>query len=180
MKLFSMLPALAGFLVLTACDTPSPALLSVDGVTTEKDTAADAALPGAWETPGDKDSLCIVRPAEQAGYTITFFSGSSSLGFQAQLFREGDAEFLDVTPADDNDFRLPGHAIARIWTAGTMLRWAFLDSDWLKQQAGQIATHVSDGKMLLLSPPTAVRAFLAANGANDKAYGKVVEWQRAR
>jgi hypothetical protein len=35
-------------------------------------------------------------------------------------------------------------------------------------------------KMQLLSPTGAVRAFIAADGANDKAYGQIVTWRWAQ
>jgi len=124
---------MAGLLVPAGRDTPTPSLLSLDPVGTEQDTAADPGLPGTWESPTGKGALCIIRPGDNNGYDISLLSGGSPAGFQAQLFRVGPAEFLDVVPSDDNDFRVPGHTLARIWTAGGGLKWAFLDSDWLKQ-----------------------------------------------
>jgi hypothetical protein len=35
-------------------------------------------------------------------------------------------------------------------------------------------------KLQLYSPTGAVRAFIAANGANDKAYGQIATWQWAQ
>ena len=178
MKLTPLLLALAAFLVLTGCDTPTPVLLSLEPVATAQDTKVNAALLGAWEAAGDKDTLCIIRKDDRSGYQITVLGGTTPLGFQAQLFRVGDVELLDLTPSDDNDPRIPGHAVARFWLSGGALRWAFLDSDWLKQQTTALAIHDADGKMVLFSPSAAVRAFIAANGASDKAYGKVATWQR--
>jgi len=102
------------------------------------------------------------------------------MGFQAQFIRVKDAEFLDLSPSDDNDFRIPGHAIMRLWIDGPALKWAFLDSDWLKQQAAALLSHSADGKMQLFSPTAAVRAFVAAHGADDKAYGQVATWERVQ
>jgi hypothetical protein len=172
--------AAAGFLVLAGCDTPSPSLLSLEPVATDQDAAADAGLPGAWESPSDKDTVCIIRPGDNHGYNILIVSGTSVTGFQAQIFREGPAEFLDVVPADDNDFRVPGHAVARIWTGGGELKWAFLDSDWLKHEAAQLKTHTASEKVLLLSPGATVRNFIATSGRDDKAYGTVVTWQKVQ
>jgi hypothetical protein len=170
MKLTWMLAALAGFAVLTGCDTPTPALLSLEPVATAQDKAPDTALVGTWAPPGDDSTLCVIRQGDQGGYQIVVLAGGSPVGFEAQLFRVGDVELLDVTPSD----------IARIWLTFGTLRWAFLDSGWLKQQAAVLATHDADGKMLLLSPTAAVRAFIAANGANDQAYGKVATWQKVQ
>jgi hypothetical protein len=58
------------------------------------------------------------------------------------------------------------------------LRWAFLDSDWLKQQSAQLASRTSGSKVLLLSPGAAIRAMLVATAEKDEAHGNVVTWQR--
>ena len=130
--------------------------------------------------PGDKDTMCIIKQDDHNAYKITFLSGGSPVEFQAQLFRAGPAEFLDVVPAEDNDFRVSGHAVARIWTGGGELKWAFLDSDWLKKQAAPLKTHTDGGKMLLLEPGATVRSFIAKSGADDRAYGNPVTWQKVQ
>jgi hypothetical protein len=180
MKLTSMLAAAAAFAMLTGCESPAPGLLSVEPVATAKDTTIDAALLGTWQEQGDKDLVAVIRPGDSRGYQISVLSGSTVTSFQAQLFRVKDAEFLDLAPADDSDFRIPGHAILRLWIDGPALKWAFLDSDWLKQQAAALATHASDGKMQVFSPTAKVRAFVEANGADDKAYGQVAAWERVQ
>ena len=178
MKLTSMLTALAALAVLTGCESAAPSLLSLEPVANAQDTAIDPALLGTWEEQGDKDPVAVIRQGDSGGYQIAVLSGGSTMNFQAQLFRVGDAEFLDLAPAEDNDFRIPGHAIVRLWISNGLLRWAFLDSDWLKQQTGGLATHSGDGKMQLFSSAAAVRAFIAANGVNDKAYGQSATWLR--
>jgi hypothetical protein len=178
MKLTLMFAALAALAILTGCESPAPGLLSLEPVATAKDTAIDAALLGTWEEQGSKDLFAIIRQGDSGGYRISVVSGGSVMGFQALMFRVGETEFLDTAPADDNDFRIPGHAVIRLWITGSTLRWAFLDSDWLKQQTTALTTHDAGGKMQLFSPTATVRAFVAANGADDKAYGEVATWQR--
>jgi hypothetical protein len=180
MKLTSMLAALAAFAILTGCDTPAPGLLSLEAVAIDSDTATDNALPGTWQSQGDKDLIVIIRQADDGGYQIAALSGGSVMNFGAKLFRVKDAEFLDLSPADDNDFRIPGHAVARVWIDGPAFHWAFLDSDWLKQKAAALATHSGDGKMQVFSPTDSVRAFIVANGTNDKAYGQMATLQRVQ
>jgi len=177
MKLRAMLAAFAAIAILTGCDSPAPGLLSVEPVATSKEMAVDTALLGTWQE-GDKDLVAVIRQGDSGGYQISVLSGSTVMTFQAQLFRVKDAEFLDLAPADDNDFRIPGHAIMRFWIDGPALRWAFLDSDWLKQQAAALPAHTADGKMQLFAPSAAVRALVAASGADDNAYGQVATWQR--
>jgi hypothetical protein len=177
MKFLTLMLAAAGFVVLTGCETP-PSLISLDPVVTDQDTAVDGALTGAWEVPGDDDQVCIIKRDDHNGYKIALLGNGEPIKFQARIFRVGPAEFLDVVPADDNDFRVPGHALARIWTGASTLKWAFLDTDWLKQAAAQLTPHTADGKTLLLAPGAAVRSFLTTSGVDDKAHGDVTTWQK--
>jgi hypothetical protein len=180
MKLAALLAALAASIIFTGCESAGPALLSLEPVATAKDTAIDAALLGTWEEQGDKDLLAIVRPADQGGYQIAVVSGGSVISFQARLFYVDKSEFLDIAPSDDNDFRIPGHAIMRLWIDGSALRWAFLDTDWLQQQASALSAHTGDGKMQIFSPTAAVRALIVAFGLDEKAYGKAATWQKVQ
>jgi hypothetical protein len=180
MKLASILLLSAGIALLTGCEPIVPSLLSVEPVATAKDSAIDPSLIGTWEQQGEKDLLAIVRPADLGGYQIAVLSGGSVLTFQAKLFRVKQSEFLDLAPSDDNDFRIPGHAIARVWMDGAAFRSAFLDSDWFKQQCAALITHSGGDKMQLFSPTAAIRALLDASGESEKAYGKVITWTRAQ
>ena len=180
MKLTSILPIFAGLAMLTGCETVTPSLLSVEPVATAKDSAIDPSLIGTWEEQGEKDLLAVVRPADQGGYQITILAGGSLMTFQAKLFHVDQSEFLDLAPSDDNDFRVPGHAIARLWIDSGSFRSAFLDSDWFKQQCGGLITHSGDSKMQLFSPTAAVRTLLAVSGESEKAYGKVTTWTKAQ
>ena len=180
MKLTSMLPALAGFLILTGCEIPTPSLLSLDPVATGQEATTDNLLVGAWESSSSGDEVCVIRRDGDKGYQITHFGGDSPRSFEARLFRVAEAQMLELTPAGDDDFRVVGHTFARIWTGGGALRWAFLDSDWLKQQASQLPNHTANDKMLLLAPGPVVRAFIAKYGVDEKAYGNQVTWQRVQ
>jgi len=58
MKLTLMLPALAGFLVLTGCEgggPQTPDLLSLDPVATDQEVTVDSQLVGAWESSDSGD-----------------------------------------------------------------------------------------------------------------------------
>jgi hypothetical protein len=180
MKLTLMLPALAGFLILTGCDTPTPSLLSLDPVATGQDAIVDSLLIGAWESDSSGNQLCVIHRDGDKGYNIAYLGGGSPLAFDARQFQVGDARLLELTPSDGDDFHVKGHVLARVWTEGSKLRWAFLDSDWLRQQASQLLNHTEDNKMLLLAPGPAVRAFIEKYGADDRAYGDQVTWQRVQ
>jgi hypothetical protein len=178
MKLTSMLLALAGALILTGCDTP--ALLSLDPVVTDQEAVFDPTLLGTWGANQDKD-LCIIRRDGDTGYAITYLSGGDVRQFSARLFRAGDASVLDLTPDSSDDFRIAGHALVRIWTEGGTLRWTYLDTEWLRQQASQLLPNRADDKrMVLTAPGAAIRAFVAKYGIDDKAHGDTTEWQRVQ
>jgi hypothetical protein len=178
MKLTSMFLALAGALILTGCD--SPALLSLDPVVTDQEAVFDPTLLGTWGSNQDKD-LCIFRRDGDSGYAITYVSGSDARQFTARLFRVGEASMLDLTPESSDDFQVAGHALVRIWTEGGTLRWTYLDTEWLRKQASQLLPNKADDKrMVLTAPGTAVRAFVAKFGVDDKAHGDTAEWQRAQ
>ena len=178
MKLTSMLLVLAGALILTGCDTP--ALLSLEPVVTDQDAAFDPTLLGTWEADHGND-LCIIRRDGDTGYAITHVSGGSVRQFSARLFRVGEASVLELTPEGTDDFQIAGHAVVRIWTGGGTLRWAYLDTEWLRKQAAQLLPNRADDKrMVLTAPGAAVRAFVAKYGVDDKAHGDAFEWQRVQ
>jgi hypothetical protein len=178
MKLTSMFLALAGALILTGCDTP--ALLSLDPVVTDQEAVFDPTLLGAWGAKEDKD-LCIIRRNGASGYAITYVSDGGVRQFTARLFRVGETSMLDLAPEGSDDFQIAGHAVVRIWTGGGTLRWAYLDTEWLRKQAAQLLPNRADDKRLVLTAPgAAVRAFVAKYGMDDKAHGDIVEWQRVQ
>jgi hypothetical protein len=176
MKLTSMFLALAAALILTGCD--SPALLSLDPLVTDQDAVFDATLLGTWGTSEGKD-LCIFRRSGEKGYAITYVSDNSARQFTARLFRAGEASMLDLTPESSDDFQIAGHAVVRIWAEGGVLRWAYLDTEWLRKQASQLLPNRADEKRVVLTGPgSAVRAFVAKFGVDDKAHGETTAWQR--
>jgi hypothetical protein len=176
MKLTSMLLALAGAVILTGCDTP--AVLSLEPVVTEEEATFDSALLGVWTDSQGKD-LCIFRRDGDRGYTVNYVTGDGVRQFTALLFQVGEARVLDLTPEGNDDFQIPGHAMVRIWTEGGGLRWAFLDTEWLRGQAAQLLPNrVTDKKMLLTAPGAVIRNFLAKYGVDDRAHGNTTEWQR--
>ena|ERR1017187_725574 len=177
MRFPMILLALAGTLVLAGCDSPS--LLSLDPAVTDQEASFDASLLGTWQT-GQGGDLCIFRRGDGNAYTVTYVSDGTSRKFDARLFPEGLATLLDLSPQDADEFQVPGHALIRIWTTGGSLRWTFLDSEWLRQQAAlELPSRARDNnRMLLTAPAAALRGVLAKYAADDKAHGDIEEWQR--
>ena len=169
--------AMAGTLVLVGCD--SPALISMEPAVSEQGTVFDASLLGTWETKQGGD-LCILRRGEGNAYAVTYVSGGQTRQFEGRLFAAGQARVMDLAPQDSDDFQIPGHSFIRIVSSGATLRWAFLDSDWLRQQAArELANRPRDGgKLLLTAPAPPLAAFLANYAADDRAHGDIEEWQR--
>jgi len=101
--------------------------------------------------------------------------------FEGRLLRTDDAEILDIVAAGRDDFQIAAHMWARIWTGDRELRWAWLDSDWLKEHARtKLATQEPDGRMIITSLPDALRLFLAQYGSDELAHGKQQVWSRLR
>ncbi len=175
MKPMLMLPVLAG-LMLTGCEVPTPSLLSLESAATVQE-ALDRSLAGVWTSDDSDQDVCIIR-AKENGYEVGYISGNSPRGFSARLIRAGDARILELKPDGDDDFSVAGYSYARVWTEGNGLRWAFLDSDWFKEQLAALPKYTNDRHMLLLAPGAAVRAALEKYGTDEKACSKQVTWQR--
>jgi hypothetical protein len=177
MRFPTILLALAGTLILAGCDSPS--LISLDPAATDQDAVFDATLLGTWEA-GQGGDLCIFRRGAGNAYTVTYVSDDSSRKFDARLFQAGQARLLDLSPQDSDDFQIPGHTLIRILASSGSLRWTYLDSAWLRQQAAQeLPNRARDNdKMLLTAAAAPLRGFLAKYAADDRAHGDVAEWQR--
>ncbi|MGB9457415.1 MAG: hypothetical protein WCB12_15315 [Bryobacteraceae bacterium] len=178
MRFPTILLALTGALVLAGCDSPS--LISLDPAVTDQEAVFDPTLLGTWQA-GQEGDLCIFqRNGSGNAYTVTYVSDGSSRKFDARLFQAGQASLLDLSPHDSDDFQIPGHTLIRIWATSGSLRWTYLDSEWLRQQAVQeLPNRPGDNnKMLLTAAAAPLRAFLAKYAADDKAHGDIEDWQR--
>ena len=94
------------------------------------------------------------------------------MGFEGHLLRVGDAELMDFVSTSDNTFNLPVHMVARIWTDGGVLKWAYLDSGWIKDKAQQtLGTQAAGERTLIAVKGAALVEFLKKYGADEKACG---------
>ncbi len=173
MRFPTIVLAVAGAALMTGCSS----LVSLNPFVSDQEAVIDPALIGVWDT-GDDGGLLVIR---QSGnhYTILYSENSSALKFEARLFRAGDAELLDLVPGSDDGFSIPVHTLVRVWPGQSELRWAFLESDWLKQQAvQQLASQPAGDRTLLTAPGAAVRSLLGKLGDDERAYSKQQAFQR--
>ncbi len=179
MKSIFALPAVAAALTLTGCEVPTPSLLSLEPVVKEQEAPPDILLAGVWES-ADSGQVCLIHKAKDKENVleIAYLSGDSRLAFTGRLFRAGDARILELKPEGDDEFHVAGYSFARVWIEGNQFRWAFLDSEWLKQQMAAIPSHTAENKSLLLAPGPVIRAFLEKFGADERACSTNVTWQR--
>jgi len=157
--------ALAGAITLTGCST----LVSLNPFITDEQAVLDPALPGVWTDQDAKDTYTIRQ--DGTGYSIRYISDSSDVyQFKALLMVAGDVKLLDLVSANEDAFQIAVHTPVRVWMEGNTLRFAFLQSDWLKEQAGkQLPTAPAKDRTLITGSGEAVKSFLAKAGADPQA-----------
>ena len=167
MRIPQLILALAGTLMCPGCSE----LVGLHPFVTDKEAALDARLLGVWV---DDDDLYMVTQ-DGNGYTIGYSDKKSAAVYKlnAKMLKVGEARILDLTPAEEDAFRIAAHTPLRVWMEGATLRIAFLDSKWLREHASaQLAVRELDKRLLIMSPGEEVTRFLPTYGADDRAYGK--------
>ena len=173
MRITSFLLTMAAAVSLTGCST----LISLHPFVTDQQAVFDTALLGIWSDSHD-DELFIVRQ-DGKSYKIQHVKDTQSLSFSAQLFKVGDHRILDLVSTADDPFQLPVHTPMRIWVDGATLRFATLDSVWLKEKARkQLAVQDVGERALITAPGEAVLRFLINYGAAAEAFGKPDELRK--
>jgi hypothetical protein len=157
--------ALASAITLTGCST----LVSLNPFVTDEQAVMDPTLLGVWTDQEGKDTYRISQDGN--GYVIRYSSDSpDTYQFKAHLMAAGDVKLLDLVSANEDAFQIAVHTPVRLWMEGNTLRIAFLQSDWLKEQAGrQLPTVPAKDRTLITGPGEAFRNFLAKAGGDPKA-----------
>jgi hypothetical protein len=132
--------------------------------------AFDPALLGVWN--GDKEDTLYVIRQDGDGYKIRAIEGNETQSYAAKLFKVGDLRILDLTSTADDPVQVPVHIPIRVWVDAASLRFATLNSTWLKEHAQQLAVEDLEGRLLITAPGDTVLRFLIANGGFDEAYDK--------
>lgn len=163
MKFASFVCVAAGAVMLTGCSS----LVSLNPFVTDQEAIADPSLAGTWK--GSDGELYVIEQSGPA-YTITYSKDKDTAKFQARVMKAGDLEVLDLVAEDNDPFRVPVHVAVRIWPEGSSLRWTFLDSQWLREQAGSLAKRPVGDRTMLMAPGDAVRELVMKYGADAGAY----------
>ena len=166
MKFATVTLALAGAMALTGCTN----LVSLNPFVTGKQAVMDVNLEGTWKSD-DNDSFVIVQK-NSSSYSVIYADGKgASQKFTALLFKVGDAELLDLVSENETFLQVPVHAAVRVWPQGSLLRWTFLDSKWLREQTGrELVSQPSGDAQLMTSPGETVRSVLLKYAGDSKAY----------
>ena len=158
---------------LTGCSS----LVSLHPFVGEQQAVFDPALAGAWG-PAGEDEFYFIRQ-DGNGYAIRHVEGSHTTKFSAQLFKSGDLRILDLVADSEDPFQVQVHTPLRVWADGRTLRFATLDSAWLKDNAQKLlATENVGDRVLITAPGDAVLRFLIGYGASDQAYSKPAVLER--
>src|ERR1035438_7285391 len=129
MKHLALSVALAGAITLTSCSK----LVSLSRFVTDEQAVMDPALLGIWTSQDGKDIYWVREDGN--GYSIRHLDDSSgSQEFKARLRVADDFKLLDLVSANEDAFQIAVHTPMRVWTEGSTLRMALLDSDWLKSE----------------------------------------------
>ena len=157
MRIPQLVLAVAGTLMCTGCSE----LISLHPFVSDKEAVQDARLLGVWV---DEDDTYLVRQ-DGNGYRIDYTEKKATNVYKlkARMFKVGDARILDLTPVEEDPFRVAVHTPVRVWFEGATLKIAFLHSQWMKD-------HAAAERMLITSPDEAVTHFLMTYGSDDRAY----------
>jgi uncharacterized protein YceK len=173
MNLTGILLTTAAAIALAGCSS----MVSLHPFITGQQATFDPALAGVWMDDKDDEVYTVRQDGE--GYKVRYVHGSDVQTFSAQLFKIGDLRILDLVSTADDPFQLRVHTPLRVWIDGATLRFATLDSAWLKENAGtQLAIQNIGDRTLITAPGDAVLRFLVTYGAAENAYRKPAELHR--
>jgi hypothetical protein len=173
MRIIGTLFTAAAAITLAGCST----MVSLHPFVTDHEAAFDPSLVGVWASSNGEE-LYIVRQ-DGHSYKIRRIDGSNVQTFSANLLKLGDLRILDLISDADDPFQVMVHTPIRVWMDGGTLRFATLDTAWLKENARkQIATEEIGDRSLITGSGDAVLRLLTTYGAADKAFENPVALQR--
>ena len=152
----------------------------------------EQALLGTWrgssaEGQGDDVGSWTFETGENKAYKLTILLEGHPSKLQAVLVKLGEHRFLDLCPDELTEEQqnclplfwimhvVPVHSFARIQLNGDSLSIAFLDSEWVSEQAKQKKLNIrgetiDDDVFLITAPPSEIQAFLLKCVGNEEAF----------
>jgi hypothetical protein len=165
MKIWMGILTVAAMLTLSGCFE----LPSVYPLYTDQTAVAEPRLVGAWQTTDGKEQV-FVKVTGDREYRFTYVDdkGEASV-WEMRVVKLGETLVADLL-AMKEDAGIPAHHFLALSLEGGGLRAWFLDSDKLRQLAGQeglayVSGEKSEG--VLTAPTEALRAFLQKNVAEE-------------
>jgi len=149
-------------------------LLSLHPLYTGQDQVANPALEGKWE---NKDSIIVIA-REPACYLVTLESkkgNSETSKFEMHLVNIGGVQFADVLAFD-----YIGHMFVKVSLAGGQLRFAFLDSKWLRDRIphDEADLPINRKQAVLTVRTPRLQALVAKYATEPKAYDEEQTFRR--
>jgi hypothetical protein len=172
MRTFTLLMVLVGIGLLTGCTS----LLSVHPLATEETRVSDEGLLGVWR---DSDNEMYLIREKDRRYEVIFAPRDGSvLQFEGYLVPAGCARILDLQIKKAPEFTIAAHFFVRVERHGDTLRFAFLDSEWLRKQ---ISPETGKRERALLTASSReVRQIVGRYACEDQAYSGEAELRRVR
>lgn len=171
MRTYYLVLVLTGLTLLTGCTS----LLSVFPLATAETQVFDEGLLGAW-TNQDQD-VFLIRRGEGQAYHVTYApKDGSPLQFEGYLVSVGCVRMLDLTLKKTPEFTIAGHFFVRIELTGDTLRFAFMDSEWLRKQIDPL----TEERDLTLLTSREVRQTVARYACEPQAYSDEAELERMK
>ena len=172
MRIMTALALGAASLLLGGCGD----LISLHALYTERDRVLDAVLEGRWEDE-DQEVVLIVQLAG-ARYDVTLQSKenlSEKTEYEMRLVDIKGVRFADLIPLDGF-----GHMFLKVRLAGGQLRFAFFDSEWLRQRIPHEEADQSNGRKqaVLTAQTPKLREMVAKYASEPRAYDdEIVFWR---
>ncbi len=173
MRYPTLILTLAGASFLTGCSS----LISLNPFISDTQATTDPRLVGTWKNPAPDEKETMSIEEKDKVYTVKFTGDNSeTVTYQCRLARLGDLEFWDLVSSDDDPFVIRPHTLMRLWVSDAKIRWAFIDSDWMREQAKKaLATQENEGRTLITTQGEALMQFWQKFAGEDQAHGDITD-----
>jgi hypothetical protein len=132
-------------------------------------SAVDAGLTGVW-LEAEGDGMATITQ-QGVGYSITWSETKFVIHFQGRLLKTANATILDLTVDRELPSAIAVHLLLRVWIEGAELRFALLDTDWLRQRAREeLAFTEINGTLVITASSDGLARFLVAHAGDDRAH----------